>query len=175
MQIEDLFRGIRSEAFRLELLDCYHIKGEWEQFQQFKKGKDIVADDETEQFYQIIRRYVSEGKKIIRVHVIPKKPTDYLKFEIKTGYVPQLRAGAKIYLLYQEEYNHLLQPDFNPNDFWLFDNRVVVELIYDKEGHFLKERSVKDEKTVKKYTTLKKDVIDNGIPLEEWLEDNPNF
>ena len=175
MLIENLFGRIRKEAFRLELLDCYHIEGEWEQFQQFKNSVKTVADEETENFCEIISQYDSEGKKIVRVHVIPKKLTDYLRFEIETGYIPQLRAGARIYLIHRETYSHLLQQDYNPNDFWLFDNSIIIELEYDKEGHFLKERAIKDEKTIKEYITLKEKLIDNAIPLEDWLRNNPNF
>lgn len=170
MLIKDLFGNIKKEVFRLELLDYYDE--DKKEFQKFKNG-NIFIDSETKQFCKIIRQLVCEGKRIIRVRVIPETLTEYLKFEIKTGYLPQLNAGAEIYLISREKYKQLLEPDFNPDDFFVFDNHTIVELIYDDNGSFLREEIVKDIETKKKYLALKRNLIKQGTPLEEYLKNNP--
>jgi len=164
MQIEALFNNFKKEVFRLELLSSYAEKSEQEQFQKFKEGKAIKPDKETKEFLRIIKKFSKEGKKIIRAHVIPKRLTDYLRFEIKTGYIPQSKAGAQVYLVNCEDYKKLLEKGFKPNDFWLFDDNKVVELVYGKKGRFIKERVI-GKKHVKKYVALKEAILDNATPL----------
>ncbi|MBI2107259.1 hypothetical protein HYT57_04720 [Candidatus Woesearchaeota archaeon] len=170
--IANFLSKIKNEAFRLELLPCYDIEKERESFKKFEKGVEVQSDKELLQFCKIISNFAGQGKKIIKVHVIPKRLTNYLRFEIETGYLPQSKAGAEIYLIYSDMYKNLLAENFNPIDFWIFDNKAVIELIYNKEGKFLRERMIKDKGLLELYINLKNNLVKNAIPLNEWLNKN---
>ncbi len=172
MLAEIFFSKIKKEAFRLELLSYYNVEGERDSFKRFEEGIQVSPDKELLQFCKIISNFIKQGKRVVRVHVIPKKLTNYLKFEIKTGYLPQLKAGAEIYLIYFDKYLDVLESDFNPNDFWAFDNNTVVKLMYDKQGRFLNEKLVENRDLLEKYIKLKNTLIKNAIPLNKWLKLN---
>lgn len=172
MQIEVLLNNFKKQAFRLELLDIYNVEGEWEVFQQFSEGKHVDYPGNQE-FCDEIKNHVNQGKSVVRVHVVPEVLTDYLNFEIKIGYLPQIDAGAKIFILERTKFDKLFLFPNPINDFWMFDNQKVLEFIYDQEGHFLKENLIEEQNRRDQYLTLKEKVLTVATPLTDWLKNNP--
>lgn len=170
-----LLFNAKSEVFRLELLEQYKVDGEWQQFQRFVKGHKIEEDAQTREFCKLISESAKKGVKHVRVHVVPKKLTPYLRFEIETGYVPMMKAGASILLVEKSCYSNLLSKyfhngSFNPKDFWMFDEKVLVELHYNNEGVFKELKLIDDEDTLHNYKMLKASLISEGVNLEDWAE-----
>ena len=171
MIIEKLFDTFQREAFRIELLSTYHIEREWEVFQKYKKGVPFKYKD-NDDFCKEIRTLSKMNKSLIRVHIMPNKLTDYLKFEIKIGYLPQSKAGARIYLLNRSIYKEIMFANNIQNDFWVFDNETVLEFIYDKNGHFISEKIVRNDKVINKCLLLKDKILEVALPLNKWLLKN---
>lgn len=169
--LEELFSKFKKEAFRLELLDCYQVPGEWEQFHLYLDGKTRPDDPEYWEYCDNLRRSISSGKSFKRVHVVPKKLTPYLKFEIEWYYLSRLDAGEEIYLIELTQYKRILnEASFWPRDFWLFDNQAVVELTYDSEGHFLRETVIDTPTQIENYVAIKNQLISRSIPLKKFLK-----
>ncbi len=99
---------------------------------------------------------------------ISKVLSSYLRFEIEWWYKFSAKAGEKIYLIYKSDYDKLTS-DYKSMDFWLFDEKDAVYLIYDKEGRLLDIKPVIDRKEIKKLIELKRILLNNTIPLNNFL------
>lgn len=172
MKIERQFKTFRKEAFRLELLDFYNAESEKNDYELFKKYGKIRKNRDVNFFCKAISRLTSIGKKIIRLHVVGRKLTPYLKFEILSGYLPQMEAGAEVYLLDADKYKKVVPRDILIHDFWMFDEKYIFEMRYDKDACFQKEKLINKKNSVEKYLKLKKALLKNAIPLKSWLEVN---
>lgn len=169
-----LLTNIEREAFRLELLEEYKVGGEWEQFQRYLKGQQVEENPDFKAFCDLIAQAVKQGRSHARVHVVPSILTPYLRFEIETGYMPASKAGAAIYLIERIGYSKILadafESSFYPNDFWLFDENIVVELKYDEEGRFVGESQITRKDLVRKYVRLKDILLEKSAVLKDWLK-----
>lgn len=165
----EAYSNLKKEAFRLELLDEYRVEGEWEYYQMFLEGKEKPDDEEFQERCRQIAESITQGKQYITVHVIPSRLTKYLKFEIEWYYIPRMESGERIYLIRKTDYKKLINNNFKPGDFWLFDEKIVIELLYDASGKFLTTRLIKKRDDVLRCITLKKDLLKHSIPLNKWL------
>ncbi|MCK5040104.1 MAG: hypothetical protein KAR87_03995 [Candidatus Aenigmarchaeota archaeon] len=175
-KLTNLLESFNKEYFRLELLECYRVEEEWDSFQKFLKGETILENKNIKRYFERVHRYSKEGKKTIRLHVVPTKLSDYLKFEITIGYIPLAKAGELVYLMSEKNYNEIVnQIEFKPIDYWLFDDKYIIEMLYDSEGRFLEEREVLDINKINSYVELKQKLLEKAISLDVWLRDNPNY
>ena len=103
MLLDKYFKKFKREAFRLELLDFYDVKEERKSFENFKRGKIKIGKI----YLKELKILKKQNKNIIRIHIVPKKLTSYLKFEIVTGYLPQEKYGVKVFLINKSNYNKI--------------------------------------------------------------------
>ena len=175
MDLNYLFKNFKKEAFRLELLKTYCVEEEQESFQKFKKGITFI-DYNMDEFCKFIARMIKEGKSLLRIHIIPNKLNNYLRFEIQTAYIPQLKSGSRIYLLDKQTYSKILKENFDnkfkPIDFWLFDDKHLVEMFYGPNGNFIKEIFIKNKDMFSNYLKLKETLLKVAIPLDKWIKSN---
>ncbi|MCO6003519.1 hypothetical protein NE236_00820 [Actinoallomurus purpureus] len=128
----DLFSSFTSAARRLEVRRSYGVAEEDEPFQIFLAG----ADPDTAWFrpwLDLMSRQTGSGKRVERVRVVDDPPSDYLRFEI--AHTPlNLAAGEDIRYLLRDASQRL---DLPPYDYWIFDDRLLVFLRFDKSNRFL--------------------------------------
>jgi hypothetical protein len=117
-------------AFRLELLQNYDVDDEQTEFQDFLKTNQVSANHE---WVDIIKAARQRNALMSRVHVLQEPYTDYIRYEL-AKYRFNQEAGEQIYLLTQKIYDRLA---LTLRDFWLFDNKTVLQLKYDAQGKFL--------------------------------------
>jgi hypothetical protein len=119
-------------AFRLETLPEYNVPQEAEMLSAFKRGEPIDLPDDHPWLIKV-RRHIASGKLMRRVRVVSSPLTDYLRMEL-SWYPTSVTAGEDIRIASLDD-----QPELSVcnQDFWLFDESVVVTLRYDTEGRFL--------------------------------------
>ncbi|MEK6925371.1 MAG: DUF6879 family protein [Nanoarchaeota archaeon] len=159
--MKDHFSNFKKYAFRLELLQKYTVKEEEELFKHFLKTGE-TKEEGREDWVEIIKSAVQRGAVMERVHVIKQPLSDYLKFELE-AYKLNIKNGEKISLLSQEDFNKI-KTNIN-SDFWLFDDKIVLKMSYDKEGRFLGFNEIRDN--IGEFIELKDKLLMQAKRLED--------
>jgi hypothetical protein len=84
------------------------------------------------------------------VHIVDLPLSQYLEFEIKAAYRYTGEAGEEISLLDRAKLPGELRA-LAVEDFWLFDDRVVMVQEYSPEGQLLRARVSEDPGEVARY------------------------
>ncbi|WP_245746027.1 DUF6879 family protein [Nocardia altamirensis] len=115
----DLLRTCKREAFHLEVLDSYAEPDEHEPLRRFLAGEP--ADHAWFQSWtELVQETVGRGIAITRVRIVTEPHTDYTRFALAIAAL-NTEAGEDIRYLPRH-----LAGEIPPDDFWLFDDLVVV-------------------------------------------------
>jgi hypothetical protein len=126
-----MFRGIQSEAWRLETLPQYLVPQESAEIEAFRSGKRIDPHTYSSPYTEDLKRLRDEGKRKGRVHILTQPLSEYLRFEFSRYYAPHALAGEDIRILDATARANPLQ---GVQDFWLFDRSTVVLMHYEEDG-----------------------------------------
>jgi hypothetical protein len=125
-----------ATAFCLELRPRYNVTSEQDVYRRYMAGDPTpVANPKWNEFIDVVTK---EGRQMSRLRVIPRRLTEYIRFEITCGYAFSSRRGEDIRFLGQE---HVTVPG-GLQDFWLFDSDYALELIYDQKDQFMGAKPV---------------------------------
>lgn len=164
---QGLFSSYKSSAFRLETLQTYAVSYEDKPFQDFLAGKERYTDDQHKQWVEQIRANIAAGKTMSRVHVIEEPLTDYLRFEILWPYRDNVDAGDQIGLVVVQRGDW---PAAIPKqDFWLFDENLVAEMIYDERYGFVEAVITDNHLLVEECIRWRDEAIRLSISYEEYI------
>jgi hypothetical protein len=156
----------RRSAFRLELLDRYVAANEAEPLRRFRSGEPQDLSWR-EPWVQYVRTSLLDGKQMARVHVVDEPLSEYLEFEFTCGYPTSVAAGENVRILSRHAWPpHLWLPD---SDYWLFDDREVAVMIYDKAGDFLGAETTSDPAEVERYRQARDRLKQHSVPLADYL------
>jgi len=154
-------------AFRLELLDGYVAENELEPLRRFRSGQ---RQDPAwrEPWAQYVRAALRDGKQMARVHIVDEPLNEYLEFEFTCGYPANVAAGEDVRILPRQVWpSRLWLPGY---DYWLFDDREVVAMNYDKLGNFLGAEAIADPPEVERHRQAQGRLMQHSIPLADYLE-----
>ncbi|WP_225826846.1 DUF6879 family protein [Streptomyces naphthomycinicus] len=126
-----MFRGIESEAWRLETLPQYVVPQEVGEIEAYRAGKRIDPRTYSSSYTEDLKRLRAEGKRKGRVHVLAQPLSEYLRFEFWRYYAPHALAGEDVRILDVTGRDNPLQ---GVQDFWLFDRSTVVLMHYEEDG-----------------------------------------
>ncbi|MFC9290231.1 DUF6879 family protein [Streptomyces sp. NPDC057052] len=126
-----MFRGIESEAWRLETLPQYLVPQEAEEIAAFRAGKRVDPHTYSSPYTEDLKRLRGEGKRKGRVRILTRPLSEYLRFEFSRYYAPHALAGEDIRIL---DVTGRENPLHGVQDFWLFDRSTVVLMNYEKDG-----------------------------------------
>lgn len=126
-----LFAGVRESWFRLETLQSYDVAYERGEFAAFLRGGQ--PDMTPGPWQEMIAAHVAAGRELSRVHVVSEPLSDYMRYELAC-YPLNAAAGENIRILPVPE-GHW-PPGIGYQDFWLFDDRDVWLMAYDRKGRF---------------------------------------
>jgi len=125
------FTDFKSSATRIETLPVYDAPHEKEDFAHYLTGAPLPPDRNAE-WSGNIRECVASGKYMGRIHIIDHVLNPYLQFEIDWYYAINGAAGEDIRFIFRENV-----PDVVYTDTWLFDDEIVLDMSYTKEGTLL--------------------------------------
>ena len=139
MELEEFsaqFERFKRSAFRIEARDRYDVDDEREEFATFLEGKDLrTRTAETDPWLALVAAGKAAGRVIERVRIVGEPLTDYTRFEF-AGYRDNIAAGEKVRVVPRTALEDTDQA-WASEDFWIFDERLVVVLHYDGDGRFL--------------------------------------
>ncbi|MGI5163838.1 DUF6879 family protein [Spirillospora sp. CA-253888] len=124
-----LFTRFGREAVHLEMRDSYGTEIELPHMAKWAAGEH----DDLEWlrgWCDVVREGVGEGKSFRRVHVVSEPLSDYQRWS-HSIMQPHLDAGSEVRWMPRR---HVSSIAFPGNDFWMFDDRLVVFHHYDGNG-----------------------------------------
>jgi hypothetical protein len=124
------FRDFGASAFRLELHQVYTMPGEADELKRFKEG-ELPPPGYHYGWLDTVANARKAGKTMRRVRVVTRPLTDYTRYEFVWGFVYNVAAGEDIRIL---DLTDQPGPELPDHDFWLFDERTVVALLYNSDG-----------------------------------------
>jgi len=124
------FRDFTRSAFRLELRPVYTMPGEADELRRFEAGEKPPPDYHYG-WLDTVPAARRAGKTISRVRVVRRPLTTYIRYEFEWGFVYNVKAGEDIRVLDLTDHTG---PDLPDHDFWLFDETIVVKLLYRPDG-----------------------------------------
>lgn len=164
MDLDDLERiaNQAKDQFRLEALPQYLVPEEDEDFAAWQRGERPRRTPESSAWLAEIRDTTAAGVHWWRARVLDYPLAEYSAHELH-AYQDNAAAGEEIYVAdraWSAELTDLR------DDFWLFDSKVVVRMVYDDEGHFLHPEQLDD---TARYVAIRDLALGHAIPLADYL------
>lgn len=156
--LDAAFDSFERSAARLETLPDYADDEDQAALQRFLAGDASLGSHPTD-WSKFVEELTNHGKTVRRIRVVTKPLTDYLRYELSAGYQPGARAGEEI-RVYVDEASSVTREDF-----WLFDDRVLVSMQYSKSGEYQGSVVRSDESQVAQARLLFERLWTQAIPL----------
>lgn len=160
-----LFDRFGHSAFRLETLDHYSVPDEADEYRRFISG-EWLPKSTGEEWCQLVGENVQLGRVMERVRVISNPLTSYMKFEIDWRYVYSSAAGERISLLEKSKIPKGLS---GIDDYWLFDESVVIWMRYGTNGHFLRAEKETDLEVISRCQQTRTSLLSMATPMRQYL------
>jgi hypothetical protein len=161
--------SFKQSAFRLEALPLYDMPGERDEFQRYLSGEKPPSDLHY-RWLDTLADGRTAGKVFQRVRVVTSPLTDYIKYEFAWGYVFNVKAGEDIRVL-----DLAVKPDpgLPRQDFWLFDDSIVVRMDYRPDGSQI-GRELLEGVDPAPYVEWKRLALENSEPFMEYYAKHPD-
>jgi len=153
--------NFQRSAFRLETLPAYSVPQEVEMLAAFKRGEDVRLPKD-HPWLKKVRQHTRDGKRMERVRLVSYPLSDYLRFELSM-YPQCVEAGEQIRIASLNEHPELGACN---QDCWLFDDSVVLTLVYDSAGRFLE---VREATNIHDYLRQRDLALSRSTPLLDYL------
>jgi hypothetical protein len=131
-----LFENFARSAFRIEARDHYDVPDERDDFATFRAGKSRPRRAPgVDAWLALVASATASGRTVDRIRLVTRPLSDYTRYEFAC-YPDNIAAGETVRIVERR----WLAPNDQPwaaQDFWIFDDEIVVVLDYDKQGRFL--------------------------------------
>lgn len=165
---EELFRQAKRSAVHLEMRDGYmQSDQEYVAWREGARGESRYVDQEASPWLGLMREIIGRGVVVRRARIISEPVTDYIRFEhhVTAGNV---EAGERVRWLPRRRASDLALPG---NDFWLFDDSLVVFLHFTGDGELSPdgdEERTTDPMVIRLCSTAFEAVWERAVPHEEY-------
>jgi hypothetical protein len=167
-EFSHLLTGFRSSAFRLEALQHYATAYD-ERFEAFQAGRPLPPPSPAKQAsMRLVAEATAAGKRFYRVHVVELPLTPYLRYEL-AAYSENLAAGEEIYIAERAANPGLAELT---QDFYLFDDQIVVWFRYDDHGHLLGRERGDNPADLARCREQRDRALAHAVPLDQFLATN---
>jgi len=159
----ELFRAAEHSAVHLEMRDGYMPDDpDWRDWQA---GIRFDPAERWRTFHDLVSETVARGVEVRRARIVSEPVTDYIRFEYDVTAAHNIAAGEQVRWLPRRLTSGLLVP---PNDFWIFDEKVVHWNYFAGDDSWVGEERVDDPDLAKLCTASFDAVWDRAIPHEEY-------
>lgn len=165
-ELGQLFASCEKSAFRLQTLPEYAIDDEQEEFNRFLGGLPF-PDVENDSWLNTIRQKILGGIQLCNVHILPAHLTPYLRFAIDWSYVYRHLAGEQIRFILSTDAEGYSPP--LDKDFWLFDEKTVVEMNYDPAGRIQGAARIIAETELATFVAIREIALQRSFDLPHLL------
>jgi hypothetical protein len=167
MNLDDLRKisATATDRFRLETLPQYLVTHEEEEFAAWKRGDRIRSTPEDSAWLRRIRDSTVAGERWWRVRILDYPLVEYSRYEL-FGYQDSDAAGQQTFVANRAWHSDLAELH---EDFWLFDSKIALRMVYDDEGHFLHPEECDN---TQHYLSIRDRAVQHAIPLSDYLREH---
>jgi hypothetical protein len=141
--LDELFTSFQHEALHLEMRDAYGTEVELPHLRRWLAGEP----DDTEwlqAWFELVRAGTAAGKSFRRARIVSEPVTEYQRWVLQDSHL-YVEAGEDIRWIPRDRVSSIALPG---NDFWLFDDSIVVFLIFAGNGLVVDRQSTTDPETI---------------------------
>jgi len=128
-EFDALFTSFKREALHLEMRDSYGTAAEIPHLRKWEAGEPDDAGW-LQPWFNVVRAGTQAGKVFRRARIVSEPISHYQKWVLKDTHL-YVEAGKDIRWVPRSRVSTVALPG---NDFWLFDDEVVVFLIFAASG-----------------------------------------
>src|SRR5262249_7028664 len=160
---DGLFTSFRREALHLEMRDAYGTAAEIPHLRKWEAGE---PDDTAwlQPWFDLVQSGVHAGKVFRRARIVSEPISDYQKWVLKDSHL-YVEAGEDIRWVPRSRVSAVALPG---NDFWLFDDELVVFLVFAASGLVVDRQSTTDRSVVELCRSAFGAVWELSIPNSEY-------
>jgi hypothetical protein len=158
-----LFTSFKREALHLEMRDSYGTAAELPHLRKWELGEPDDTDW-LEPWFATVRTATEAGKLFRRARVVSEPVSDYQRWVLKDTHL-FVEAGEDIRWVPRERVSAVALPG---NDFWLFDDELVVFLIFAGNGLVVDRLSTTDGSAIDLCRSAFESVWKLSIPNSEY-------
>jgi hypothetical protein len=128
-EFNDLFTSFQREALHLEMRDAYGTEVELPHLRKWLTGEPDDTDW-LQPWFDTVRAGTEAGKRFRRARIVSEPLSDYQRWVIKDTHL-YVEAGEDIRWAPRRLVSTVALPG---NDFWLFDDELVVFILFAGNG-----------------------------------------
>ncbi len=162
-ELKSLLSSFQREALHLEMRDSYGTAAEIPHLAKWEAGEPDDTDW-LQPWFGTVRAGVQAGKAFRRARIVSEPISDYQKWVLKDSHL-FVGAGEDIRWVPRNRVSTVALPG---NDFWLFDDRVVVFLIFAASGLVVDRQKTTDRIAIELCRTAFDAVWKLSIPDSEY-------
>lgn len=167
--ITGLFTTFERTAWRLETRRRYAVDIGTPKWELWQAGGDLGYNP-AHPWHANVRAQTEAGKRFERVRIVDSPPTEGQRFLLASSR-GNTEAGEDIRNLPRADADRLGLPD---EDFWLFDARIVVRLVFDEDDNTLGVEVSEDPQDVAEAVRLRDAAWPVAIPTAEFAARVPS-
>lgn len=156
------FEDCERTAWRFECQPSYAIPRESTSFALWKAG-EAKPEDHNGLWHERVKGYLADGKTLGRVRVVRRPLTVYQRYQMGWGIPGNIEAGEDIRILDMTE----LDLDLPSQDFWLFDDEIVVHLNFESDGRLINVDQQEDPDLLL-YRKWRDTALAHAVPFSEF-------
>ncbi|OXM68799.1 hypothetical protein CF165_12015 [Amycolatopsis vastitatis] len=156
------FDEFTLSAFRLEMQQTYTIPAERSNVELFLAGGERPLGHNAA-WRGRIEEIVASGRTVQRAKAVRRPLTDYLRYQCAWSIPGNVAAGEDYRMVDITENDR----DLPEQDFWLFDEVMVVHLDYNPDGTFVGAELV-EEPDLAQYRRWREVALSHGVAFGEW-------
>jgi Family of unknown function (DUF6879) len=162
-EFDALFTSFQREALHLEMRDSYGTADEIPHLRKWEAGEPDDLDW-LQPWFDLVSAGTRTGKVFRRARIVSEPISNYQKWVLKDTPL-FVEAGEDIRWVPRNRVSTVALPG---NDFWLFDDEVVVFLIFAASGLVVDRYSTTDRSAIELCRTSFEEVWKLSIPNGEY-------
>lgn len=162
-EFDALFMSFKRKALHLEMRDSYGTAAEISHLRKWETGDPDDADW-LQPWFDLVSAGTQAGKVFRRARIVSEPISNYQKWVLKDTHL-YVEAGEDIRWVPRSRVSTVALPG---NDFWLFDDEVVVFLIFAASGLVVDRYTTTDRSAIELCRTSFEKVWKLSIPNSEY-------
>ncbi|GAA2020741.1 hypothetical protein GCM10009839_16900 [Catenulispora yoronensis] len=162
--IDELMEAANYCAVHLEMRDDYTpVSPGFVPWQEGYRG--APTNEGSRNWRKLVAKTVARGVSIRRARIVSEPLSDYVQYEYDITSDHNIKAGEQVSWLPRGRASEIMLPG---NDFWIFDNRIVMFQLFAGNGAFVDATVTETPEVVARCVDAFEAIWTRSIPHDEY-------